>query len=220
MNGIDKMTALILSEAEDERAAKLKKAGEEADALLADYRKKADALSAAEAEKTAKEAGAILERAEASAHQIERNKLLEARGALLDRAYAGALDRLCSDSVASSPEYIAMLESIFDSVLAQELSAEKTAIENDPDGEYTAPQRYFLRLNDRDKGAIGAALGTYANGAAAKHGKSVEIDERIAPISGGFIMVCGDVELNCSIEQYVNKIRSATEGEVCGILFA
>lgn len=219
MNGIDKMTAMILSEAEAERDAKLEKASAEAEGILTEYRKKAEAIKASEAEKAAQEAEALLERAAASAAKYERNKLLESRATMLDRAYSGALDALCSDENAAKPEYLAMLKRIFDSVLTEQLAAEKTAEENDPYGEYSAPECYLLRLSGRDKSAIGAELIKYAQSALKKTGKKVALDEKEADIQGGFIMVCGDVELNASLELYMNTIRSATEGEICGVLF-
>lgn len=220
MNGIDKMTALILSEAEAERDAKLEKATAEAEALLDGYRKEAEELTAIEAEKTAGEVNALIERAKASAAQTERNRLLERKSELLDAAYASALDQLCSDEAAAKDEYLTMLKAIFDAVLAEELAAEQNAIDNDLYGEYEAPECYTIRLNQRDGGAIGAALLKYAQKATAKANKTIVLDEQSAPIKGGFILVCGDIELNCSLELYMNKVRTATEGEVCGILFA
>lgn len=220
MNGIEKMTALILSEAEAERDAKLEKAKGEADTLLESYRAKAEALKAAEAEKTAKEVAALLERASASNHQAERNRLLEAKGVMLDRAYEGALTALCSDERAAKPEYLALLKTIFDSALAGQLETEKRAAENDTEGDYQPIECYTLRLNSRDSAAIGAKLLDYAQKTAAKAGKTVSLDERTADIRGGFILVCGDIELGCSLEQYMNGIRGETEGEVCAILFA
>lgn len=220
MNGIEKMTALILSEAEADRDVRLKKASEDAEALLADYRSQADALISSEDEKTVREVDAILERASSSVKQIERNKLLEARGKLLDSVYTGALEQLCSDEHASSKAYLDMLKAIFRSVLADQLTAEKVAEENDRSEEYKPIDRYKIRLNRRDREAIGAELIKYANSEAAKAQKTVVLDDSAASIKGGFILVCGDIELNASLELYLKKVRSTTESEVCAILFA
>lgn len=220
MNGIEKMTALILSEAEADREARLKDARTDAEALLAQYRGKADALLSVEDEKTAKEVDAILERASSSANQIERNKLLEAKGMLLDSVYEDVLERLCSDEYASTKAYFDMLKGIFRSVLADQLDAEKTAAENDRMDEFKPIERYSIRLNHRDKEAIGADLIIFANKESANVGKTVVLDDAAASIRGGFILVCGDIELNASLELYLQKVRSTTESEVYAILFA
>ncbi len=220
MNGIDKMTALILSEAEADRTARLDKAEEEAKRVLENYCHQAAALKAAEADKTDRETAAVLERAQASAHQAERNILLKNKSDLLDRVYEGALERLCQSEGEKAPAYIAMLDAIFDAVLAEQLAVEKSEIENDLYEEYFAPSEYVLLLNRRDQETIGKVFLSNCGKKLKKAGKTVSIGQKAPSIKGGFILVCGDVELNCSLELYMNRIRGITEGEVCQILFA
>lgn len=217
MKGLEKMTALILEEAQAAAESVLAEARVEADAIVSDYRSRAEAEWNAEAARVDLEASQRLERAEASVGQIRRNTLLAAKSALLDAAFARALDALVNlpdaDRLAL---YIAMLER----AVEDQLSAEKTAVENDLYGEYKVSDRYTLLLSQRDLATVGKSLAEKAAGKLQSAGKTLVLSDKTAPIAGGFVLVCGDVELCCDLAGYMEQIRSQIEGEVCQILFA
>lgn len=217
MKGLENMTALILDEAEKDAKTILADAQNEAETILAEYRKKAEEERTAETTAAMAEATLLTRRAEASAEQIRRNRLLLAKNDLLDTAFSSALQKLLDLPVA---ELLEIYTAIFASVLDGQLRAEQSACENDLYDEYTAPTTYKLMLTAKDNEALGADLLKAANALANPHGKTVVLANRTASINGGFILVCGDVELNCALGGYMEQIRSTIEGEVCQILFA
>lgn len=217
MKGIEKMTALILDEAKAAADAVLAEAEREAETILSDYQSRADSDRAAETAGADLEAAQRIERAEASAQQIRRNTLLAAKSALLDAAFGSALDRLVN---LPDGERLALYTAIFGNAVQDQLAAEKTAAANDVYGEYTVPDTYTLLLSQRDLAAVGEKFHAAASDKLKSAGKTLILSERTVPIAGGFVLVCGDVELSCTLSGYMEQIRSQIEGEVCQILFA
>lgn len=217
MKGLEKMTALILEEAQAAAESVLADARVEADAIVSDYRSRAEAEWNAEAARVDLEASQRLERAEASAGQIRRNTLLASKSALLDAAFSRALDALVN---LPDAERLALYAAMLERAVEDQLSAEKTAVENDLYGEYTVPDRYTLLLSQRDLATVGKQLAEQAAGKLQSAGKTLVLSDKTAPIAGGFVLVCGDVELCCDLAGYMEQIRSQIEGEVCQILFA
>ena len=217
MKGLDQMTALILEEATKDADRILADAQNEANAILAEYRQKADAERTAELLAVKAEAEVLARRAEASAQQIRRNLLLKTKNNLLDKAFQSALNAL---NALGAEERLSIYTAIFASALENQLVAERSAIENDLYEEYTAPVCYELALNEQDHHDLGTALLTAVNKAAQKAGKTVTLSSSYASIDGGFVLRCGDVELNCGLGGYMEQIRGEIEGEVCQILFS
>ncbi len=217
MKGLEKMTALILEEANAAANALIAEAQTEAENVLADYRQRADAERKEDAEKAQNEATALLQRAEASGRQIRRNKLLEAKSALLDAAF----DRALQDLIAlPDKERLEIYTAMLNRATKEQLAAEKAALENDRYGEYTAPSAYGLLLSEKDLSTIGSQLVEAAAKLLEPVGKTVTLSSKAAEITGGFVVVCGDIELSCTLAGYMDQIRSRIEGDVCQILFA
>lgn len=213
------MTALILAEAEKEADALLAAAKNEADSIVAAYRQQADEETATLTAAIAQEDRSALERAESSARQIRRNARLKAKSDLLDAAFDTALQQMIN---LPDAERLELYTEIFRSVLSEQLAAERAAAENDPYGEYaaSAARQYTLLLSEKDRTSVGEAFLSAASAMAKSAGKQIALSERTVSISGGFVLVCGDVELSCSLGGYMERIRSRIEGEVCQILFA
>ena len=217
MKGLEKMTALILDEAKTAADAILAEAEKEAEAILEDYRCRARAEMAAEVSKAESEASRKLKRAEASAGQIRRNTLLAAKSELLDDVFARALNALVN---LTDAERLELYQLIFAGALKDQLAAEQTAVANDLYGEYTLPLTYTLYLSSRDYASIGKQFSEAISGSLKSAGKTLVLSDKTAPIAGGFVLVCGDVELCCDLAGYMERIRSQIEGEVCQILFS
>lgn len=217
MKGLENMTALILEEAKKDAESILADAQREAQTILADYQQKAEDERTAELSAQMAEAALLERRAESSAEQILRNALLKAKNDLLDAAFSGALQTLLA---LPANELLAIYIAIFASVLEGQLRAEQSACENDLYDEYTAPTTYEIMLSAKDSASLGEDLLKAANALAKPHRKTVVASNRLTAIDGGFILVCGDIELNCSLSGYMEQIRSEIEGEVCQILFA
>ena len=68
---------------------------------------------------------------------------------------------------------------------------------------------------------VGAFLGKVVNTTAAMVTGTglLTLSEETRPIKGGFIMVDGDIEVNCAFETLVRLQREKLEKEVAGVLF-
>ena len=84
-------------------------------------------------------------------------------------------------------------------------------------GENITPAAYEILLNARDRKTYGQQLLDAVNaGSFAKIGLT---RQDAADITGGLILRCGEVEINCSLRMMFDEVRRRTEGRVSGILF-
>ena len=91
-------------------------------------------------------------------------------------------------------------------------------------GENITPAAYEILLNARDRKTYGQQLLDAVNaGSFAKIGltrqDAVKLPNETADITGGLILRCGEVEINCSLRMMFDEVRRRTEGRVSGILF-
>ena len=197
MEGIEKITARIIADAERE-IAEIQRENEEKIAALT-----AEAQSAAEQESLellSRGRRAAEERRErlSSSAAVECRKLeLAAKQELLEETFAAAVERLCR---LPREEYLALIASL--------------AAEAAEGGE-----EMILSPRDAEEfGAEAVLLSNTALRAAGKRGGLTFSAER-RPITGGFILSHGDVELNCTFETLVRLQREKLEKEAADILF-
>lgn len=197
MEGIEKITARIVADAEGEIARLRQENEEKINAVTA------EAQSAAEAEALellVRGRRAAEERRErlSSSAAVECRKLeLAAKQELTGEAFAAAVEELCH---LPREQYIALIAS---------LTAEAAAGEEQ------------MILNPQDAEEIGTEAVLMANTALRAAGKPghVTLSAERRSIPGGFILTHGDVELNCAFDTLVRLQREKLEKEVVGILF-
>ncbi len=192
MNGIDKVAARIVSDAQQEastlktetqaRAAELKDA---ADKHAAELRKALLAENEAEAEKQY----ALLV---AAAETEAKKETLRVKQDLLTEAFDRAVLYLRSMDEAS---YVRLL-----SGLAQ--NASETGREE-------------IILNPEDRAKYGGALMEKLKNA----GMELTISEETRPIVGGLILSQGRIEINCALDRLAELHRSELAGEAARLLF-
>lgn len=194
MNGLEKITQRILSDAQTELSALEQRTDEEILAIRSGYlaqvdRERAEIL--ARGEKAAQERR---ERLASAAKMEARKRLLRVKQEVMGEAFSLAVRKLCD---LPQEEKIAFLIRL----------AGKAA----PDG------RGALLFSAADREAIGNAV---TDGANAAYGAHFTLGEETRRIPGGFILAQGDVEVNCSFETLVRLQRDELEGEVAAILFS
>ena len=192
MNGIDKVAARIVSDAQQEasalkaeaqaRAAEMKDA---ADKHAAELRKTLLAESEADAEKQY----ALLV---AAAETEAKKETLRVKQELLSQAFDRALMLLRS---LDDARYVRLL-----SELAQKASE-------------TGSEEIILNPEDRAKygGALMAAL--------KDAGLKLTLSEETRPIVGGLILSQGRIEVNCALDTLAALHKSELAGEAAGLLF-
>ena len=194
MNGIEKITELIRTDAQTEIDRVLEDARRAAEA----EKDRAEACAETErAELTAKYEKAAAEREERliSAAQMEARKiLLAAKQEMLSKAYDLALEQLVE---LPEKEYVDLLADL--------------AVKASSTG------REAVIFSQKDRARYGKAVVTQAN-ERLKDGH-LTMSEQSRPIKGGLILSDGDVEVNCTFETLVRLQRGEMDREVAKVLF-
>ena len=194
MNGIEKITQRIASDAQAEVDRILGEARDEAARITANYRAQSDAEARELEAKNDKAAAEQEERLVSAAQMKARRHQLAAKQQMMEKAYIQALDKLC-----------AMPEEQYVAVLA------KLLVEASSNGREEAV------FSKEDREQVGKAAVEKANQLS---GKQLRLSEETQPIRGGFILKDKNVEVNCTFETLVRLQKAETAGAVVKTLFA
>ena len=193
MNGIEKITQLIESDAQAEIDRILGDARDEAARIAAQYQGQADAEAAELAAKNAKAAAEREERLVSAAQMEARKVTLGAKQEMVEKAYIRALEKLCA---MPDEQYAAVLA---DLLVQASSSGREEAV-----------------FSKEDRERVGKAAVEKANKAS---GKKLVLSAETQPIRGGFILKDKNVEVNCTFETLVRLQKAETAGAVVKKLF-
>lgn len=221
MRGLSKITDKILDEARAEAVQRIASADAESARIYAEYKAKAE-KEAALAEAAAKDdATEILLRAKSGEQTLRKNIIFKAQGEMIDRAFASAKDELCD---LADDQKLELLLGLLISALTAELDAEQSREDIYGKDEDEGVRRYEVILNAKDRERIGQTL--IDNFRRRIVGKDfgdmpsrVSLSTATADIEGGLIIRVGDIEINCSIEAIISRLRPSLEARVAKILF-
>ncbi len=227
MEGIEKITEKIRSDSQ----AEIARLGRETDETVRDIQQSAQAQADKEtADALARGRRAAEERLERlkSAAKMERRKLeLAARQEMVSRAFDLALEKLCS---LPEQEYVQLLTRLV-------LEASSTGREQlvfSPQDRARVGKQVVVAANEClvkqvvpglpesiAETKVGALLGKVVNSTAAMVTGTgmLTLSEETRPMRGGFILVDGDVEINCAFETLVRLQREKLEKSVDQVLF-
>ena len=199
MNGIEKITARLAAEAEEEVKAILAEADSKCAVIKAGYDKKAEALRASLEEEKLREKKSNDERLESSLLMQEKKEILSQKQELLEEVFALAKKKILEQS---GEDYTAFL--------AHEAS------------EAACHGCGSIIMNPEDKKKFGSAVLKKANDLLREKGVGGELtlDEETRPIEGGIILRNGAVEVNCTVDTLLSLCRSEMASEVAAILFS
>ena len=227
MNGIEKITQMIQSEAQTEIDGVLEAARRDAAETAARYEAQARAESAELAAKQEKAAAEREERLVSVAQLEARKTALAAKQEMVERAYALALEKLCT---LPEEKYITVLaelmaeaaatgreEAIFSERDRERVGKAAVAKANELLARKAAPE-LPRELTETRVGAIldkaVASVSAIAQGTA-----MLTLSPETRPMSGGFILRDQRVEVNCTFETLVRLQRAETAGAVAKKLF-
>lgn len=193
MNGIEKIAARIVSDAQQEAAALKteteKQAAEVRDAADRQARQMREQL-AAEGEAAAEKQYQLLV---SSAETEDKKETLRVKQELLTQVFDRAVDCLRE---MDGGRYVKLLASL--AVKASETGREQ------------------IILNPRDREACGEAVVAEANRIS---GKQLSLSEETRPIVGGLILTQGKIEVNCALDTLAALRRNELSSEAAGLLF-
>lgn len=227
MDGIEKITARIREDAAREVAEISAQAREKAAAIEEQYRVQAERevqTILARGRQTVQERQERLQ----SAAGMECRKLeLAAKQEVLGETFELALEKLCS---LPDEQYITLLTDL--AVRASRNGREKLIFS--PKDRARVGKQVVIAANEQlvkrvmpdlpdglTESKVGAFLGKVVHNTAAMvtGAGQLTLSEETRPIRGGFIMVDGDVEVNCAFETLVRMQRERMERDVAAILF-
>lgn len=195
MNGIEKITARIRADAQQETDTLLAQTNAQVQELAAQYEAKAG-QAAKEILDKGQQAAAVREERLVSAARLEARKaMLAQQQALMDQAFQQALDQLLN---LPEKEYVALVASL---IAEASQTGKETVI-----------------FSQKDRPRYGKAAVTRANELLGDKGR-LTLSTQTRPIQGGFVLSDGDVEVNCTFETLVRLQRRTVEQEVARVLF-
>lgn len=230
MNGIEKITARIETDAKAEVAEILREAEEKAAAIREQYKAQAQAEAKA-AEAAGKEAAQRqAERLESAAQMEAKKRLLAAKQACLNDAFDKAQEKLLA---LDEGEYAQLLAKT--AVKASKTGKEEIIL-NAKDRERVGPQvvawaNTLLAEAAAPKaaekagkvgGKAGAVLSAVVTGANAllQGTAQLTLAQDTREMAGGLMLRDGNVEVNCAFETQLRVLREEMAAQVAEILFS
>lgn len=225
MNGIEKITQRIQSDAQAEINAVLTQAREEAAQITARYEAQAQVETTELRAKNERSAAEREERLVSAAQMEARKTALATKQELVERAYALALEKLCALPAKEYTEVLAKLlvqasstgreEVVFSSQDRERIGKAAVARANEMLAAAAAPDLPSA------SGKVGEILGKVVAGvsAIAQGTAMLSLSEETRPMRGGFILKDQNVEVNCTFETLVRLQRAETAGAVAKKLF-
>lgn len=227
MEGIEKITAKIAQDAQAEISKLILEAEEKVKAIQANAEHQAQQEANEIVEKGRMAASERLERL-SSAAQMERRKLeLAAKQEVLGEAFDLALEKLCT---LPEQEYVSLLTKL---ALEASSSGKEQLIFSQKDRN-TVGKQVVIAANEAlvkerspslpeevTKSKVGAFVDKLVHNTTnlVTGAGMLTLAEETRDIRGGFIMVDGDVEINCAFETLVRLQREQMEKKVADVLF-
>ena len=196
MSGLDKIKSQILEDANALAATKIALAREEADALLVKAEEEMAAESLKGAQQSEEAVKNYAERIQSACDMQRRKALLAARQELIADVLSKAYERLLS--LPAEEDFALLLK-----VLAQ----------------YAQPEEGEMYLSERDLKRMPKGFETEVKKIAAEKGGRLTIPGESKEMDGGFVLVYGGIEENCTIRAMFTARHDEWSDLVQKILF-
>ena len=194
MSGLDRIIEKINADSLASCREIADQAQKRAQDIVSDADERAEQVYAEIIADAEKKAQSIMTMSEANVSGIARRAELSAKVEAVDAAIEAAYDAMCD---MGADEYFA--------------APEKLAVRNAGKGEGE------LRLSKRDLDRVPSGFADRIN--AALTDGSVKLSGQSADIDNGFILVYGDIEINCTFRALVNEQKDIVREKVCGVIF-
>jgi V/A-type H+-transporting ATPase subunit E len=197
MTGLEKIIKVIEAEAQANADTIIAEANEEANQFLSLAKEEAKQSAANIAEKPTSEIKAILNRAESGARLIKRQMILDAKQRMISEIIQKAKNKLTS---LPETDYFDIILQIVKKHAHNQPGIIAFSIA-DLD---RLPKKYEKSLNEAIKNTKNASL---------------TISKESAKVDGGFILVYGNIEENCSFDALFSDAKEELQDKVNAFLF-
>lgn len=227
MEGIEKITAKIVQDAQAEITRMNQETDEKVRSIAEAAQAQADKETAETLARGQRAAQERLERLKSAAKMEQRKLELAARQEMLAQAFELALEKLCS---LPEEEYVQLLtrlvleasttgkeQLVFSPQDRARVGKQVVVAANEAMVKQVAPELPDAITDTK----VGAFLGKVVNSTTAMVTGTgmLTLSEETRPMKGGFVLVDGDVEVNCAFETLVRLQREKLEKEVDQVLF-
>lgn len=198
MTGLEKILKAIEEEASKAAAEVIAKAQREADEITAEAKVEAEKKCAEIAKKSEADVKSLLSRAESAAALQEKKLFLDAKQQIISKVIEDAKNTL---KTLSDQEYFDVIVKM---VQKHALSAQGSIIFSMADKK-RMPKDFEASIQKALSGKAGAAL---------------TISDEIRNLDGGFILIYGEVEENCSFDALFASAKEELQDKVNAFLFS
>lgn len=197
MTGLEKMQSQILSEAESSAKEILDQAKKEAEGIVEEARQRAEAECRRISEKSEAEVKGLEERAVSSSDLQRRKELLQAKqeviSQMLDQAYESLL---CADE----KDYFDMLRKML--------------------RKFVLPQEGEICFSKEDLERMPKGFQEEIQAIAKEKGGALALSEEVRSVRGGFVLIYGGIEENCTFRAMFNSKKDELSDKVHALLFS
>ncbi len=199
MNGIEKISARLVHDAQVEIDAINAETDAAVAQVMAEYEAKANELYTQRMAKGSKDVELRAQRLDAAADMESRKAILAFKQDMVSEAFAQAVDAMVS-----------MPRERYVEFLASQAAAAAICGEGE------------VLFSEKDRPEVGAAIIKRANSLLKEKGihGCLSLSDEFANIPGGFILRQGNIEVNCSVDTLVALYRSSLSSQVAEILFS
>ena len=196
MSGLDKMKARILEEAESSARDILDRAGEEADRILREAGTAADAAAAEIAAGAVRDSLERKRRAGAAADMQRKQAVLAAKQEMIREVLREAYEEILG---LEAERYFGLMEKLLK--------------------EYVLPEEGEICFNSRDLERMPEGFSGRIRTIAAAAGGGLTLSETPLDTDGGFLLVYGGIEENCTLKAVFSSRREELSDQVNRMLF-
>lgn len=196
MSGLDKMKARILEEAESSARDILDRAGEEADRILREAGTAADAAAAEIAAGAVRDSLERKRRAGAAADMQRKQAVLAAKQEMIREVLREAYEEILG---LEAERYFGLMEKLLK--------------------EYVLPEEGEICFNSRDLERMPEGFSGRIRTIAVEAGGSLTLSETPLDTDGGFLLVYGGIEENCTLKAVFSSRREELSDQVNRMLF-
>lgn len=197
MTGLEKMIKVIEADAQANADKILAEAREESDRIISEAKEEAKQCAAKIAEKPASEIKVIMDRAESGARLVKRQMILDAKQKIINDIIQKAKRKLAG---LSDKEY-------FDMILQMVRK-------------YAYSQAGVIKLSKADLDRLPKDFEKSLELVLKdKENASLTVSDESVKIDGGFILVYGDIEENCSFDALFSDAKDELQDKLNAFLF-
>ena len=196
MSGLDKMKSRILEEADHSAKEIMDKANAEAEAVIKAAEEEAKAEAGRISSKAERDAADYAKRVASSVDMRRKQAYLAAKQEVISHVLESAYSTVMNLEV---KEYFDMLEKLLE--------------------RYVLPEEGEICFSAKDLGRMPEGFSGKVKTIAANKGGSLTLSDEARDIDGGFLLVYGGIEENCTIKAVFDAKREELSDQVNRLLF-